>query len=57
MEFLRKARAAALIEKNIEERKQAKIDKKIELRKEHEAKLQDIVDEELNDENAWMKEF
>ena len=57
MEFLRKARAAALIEKNIEERKQAKIDKKIELRKELGAKLQDIVDEELNDENAWMKEF
>ena len=57
MEILRKARAAALIEKNIEERKQAKIDKKAELRKELEAKLQDIVEEELNDENAWMKEF
>ena len=57
MEFLRKARAAALIEKNTKERKQAKIDKKAELRKELEAKLQDIVEEELNDENAWMKEF
>ncbi len=57
MDFLRKARAAALIEKNIEERKQAKIAKKAELRKELEAKLQDIVEEELEDPNAWMKEF
>lgn len=57
MEFLRKARAAALIEKNIEERKQAKIDKKAELRKELEGKLHDILEEELNDANAWMKEF
>lgn len=57
MDFLRKAVAAALIEKNIEERKQAKIANKAELRKELEAKLQDIVEEELVDPNAWMKEF
>lgn len=57
MDFLRKARAAALIEKNIEERKKAKIAKKAELRKELEAKLQDIVEEELDDPNAWMNEF
>ncbi len=57
MEFLRKARSAALIEKRIIEMKRDKVERKAELRKELESKLQDIKEAELEDPNSWMSDF
>jgi len=57
MDFLRKARSAALIEKRIIEMKRDKVERKAELRKELESKLQDIKEAELEDPNLWMNDF